>query len=69
MRRLAQSLRASLNALWRAVDLEGSLLTFAIAGGAFLAASLTGDWRYGLLVLVVSAGIGALVLVRFPRGT
>lgn len=69
MRRLAAGLRQNLISIWRAVDVEGALLLFAIVGGSALAASYTEDLRAGLLVLVVASGIGGIVLARTPKGT
>jgi hypothetical protein len=60
------ALRPLLTATWRAVDIEGSLLAFAVAGGAYL--GYTVEPRLGLLVLVIAAAIGAIALVRYPRG-
>ena len=60
------ALRSLLSSVWRAVDVEGALLAFAVVGGAVL--GWTVEWRVGLLVLVLFAAAGSFALVRYPRG-
>ena len=46
----------------RAIDVEGALLIFAVLGAALI--GFTIEWRVGLLVLVISAAITGVALLR-----
>ena len=65
MRRLAVELRRTIATILRAIDIEGALLIFAVAGAAVLGYTI--EWRVALLVLVVSAATAGIVLARAPR--
>ena len=65
MRRLAVELRRTIANILRAIDIEGALLIFAVAGAAVLGYTI--EWRVALLVLVVSAATAGIVLARAPR--
>jgi hypothetical protein len=58
-------LRRNLTTIWRAIDIEGALLIFAVVGAAVL--GLTIEWRVALAVLVIAAAIAGLALARSPR--
>ena len=65
MRRLAVELRRTIANILRAIDIEGALLIFAVAGAAVLGYTI--EWRVALLVLVLSAAPAGIVLARAPR--
>ena len=65
MRRIAVELRRLITNLWRAIDLEGSLILFAVVGAAVLGYTI--EWRVALLILVISAAIAGIALARAPR--
>jgi len=65
LRRIAAELRRSITSLWRAIDIEGALLIFAVVGAAVLGYTI--EWRVALLILVASALIAGLALARSPR--
>ena len=52
----------TLRRIARAIDTEGALLIFAVAGAALI--GLTIEWRVALLVLVIAALITSIVLIR-----
>jgi len=65
LRRIAVELRRLITNLWRAIDLEGSLILFAVVGAAVLGYTI--EWRVALLILVISAAIAGIALARAPR--
>jgi len=65
LRRIAVELRRLITNLWRAIDLEGSLILFAVVGAAVLGSTI--EWRVALLILVISAAIAGIALARAPR--